>query len=149
MKKAYSYVRFSHPRQAEGDSQRRQIEQAQHWCEHNGYALDESLKMLDLGVSAFRGINRTKGALAAFLQATKERRITPGSALIVESLDRLSREEVDEALQQFLNIVRAGVVVVTLYPVEMKYDRATISANVTALMMALMVMGRAHEESAT
>lgn len=149
MKKAYSYVRFSHPRQAEGDSQRRQIEQAQRWCEHNGYTLDESLKMLDFGVSAFRGVNRTRGALAAFLRAIKERRISPGSALIVESLDRLSREEVDEALQQFLNIVRAGVVVVTLYPAEMKYDRATISANASALMMALMVMGRAHEESAT
>lgn len=52
---AYSYVRFSDPSQAAGDSLRRQMELTEEWCERNGLALDTSLSLRDLGVSAFRG----------------------------------------------------------------------------------------------
>ena len=37
---AYSYVRFSHPNQAKGDSLHRQTAAAE-WCERNGVALDK------------------------------------------------------------------------------------------------------------
>jgi len=37
---AYSYIRFSHPDQAKGDSLRRQTEAAADWCEHNHVTLD-------------------------------------------------------------------------------------------------------------
>ena len=35
MSVAYSYVRFSHPDQARGDSLRRQTEEVQGWCKRN------------------------------------------------------------------------------------------------------------------
>jgi DNA invertase Pin-like site-specific DNA recombinase len=53
----------------------------------------------DLGVSAFRGKNADHGALKAFLDRVESGLIQPGSYLIVESLDRLSRTDITYALQ--------------------------------------------------
>jgi len=67
MIKAFSYVRFSSGRQAEGDSERRQIAMAEEYANKHGLELDTTFR--DLGVSGFRGSNRTKGALARFIEA--------------------------------------------------------------------------------
>ncbi|WP_425450421.1 recombinase family protein [Virgifigura deserti] len=47
-------------------------------------------------------------------QLVRQGRIEPGSVLIVESLDRLSREQVLETQALFLLIINAGVTIVTL-----------------------------------
>src|SRR3954470_4641161 len=104
MRLAYSYIRFSSAKQAAGDSLRRQVEGTEKVCKRHGWTLDDSLNLRDLGVSAFRGSNVREGALAAFLQAVKNRKVKPGSVLIVESLDRLSRNQVRPALQLFMGI---------------------------------------------
>ena len=41
--KAFSYLRFSSAKQADGDSIRRQTEATRRWCERNGVQLDETL----------------------------------------------------------------------------------------------------------
>ena len=46
--------------------------------------------MRDLGLSAYKGEHRTKGALGSFLKLVEAGKITKGSTLSVESLDRLS-----------------------------------------------------------
>jgi DNA invertase Pin-like site-specific DNA recombinase len=69
--KAYSYVRFSTPEQASGDSLRRQTEAARAYAAKHNLELDEELKFYDRGVSAFRGRNVKEGALAAFLEAVR------------------------------------------------------------------------------
>ena len=79
--------------QEEGDSKRRQQEATLEYCRKNGLVLDESLSLKDLGVSAFKGINAEKGALGKFLDACAAGKIPRGSALIVESLDRISRQK--------------------------------------------------------
>src|SRR5687768_14323056 len=108
--RAYSYVRFSRPEQMRGDSLRRQTELSERYARDNGLELDTALE--DRGVSAFRGKNATEGALFGFLQAVKDGRVKRGSVLLVESLDRLSRQAVEEALPQFLAIIKAGVTIV-------------------------------------
>src|SRR4051812_18370777 len=98
---AYSYVRFSSPEQAKGDSRRRQEEVRDAWIAKAGATLDTELSLRDEGVSAFSGGHRTnpdRHALAAFLELVKRGRIQRGSYLIVESLDRLSREHIMPAL---------------------------------------------------
>src|SRR5215207_3150924 len=88
---AYSYIRFSSPEQAKGDSLRRQTEAAAAWCERHGVTLDTSLTLHDLGTSAIRGAHRDnpdKHALAAFLKAVEGGKVRKGSYLVVESLDR-------------------------------------------------------------
>ncbi len=142
--KAYSYVRFSRPEQMKGDSLRRQTALSEQYAKDNGLELDTSL--VDKGVSAFRGKNTVEGALGRFLAAVEAGTVKAGSILIVESLDRLSRQSVESALAQFLALINAGIVVVTLGD-NQRYEKGRL--ELTQLIISLTVMSRAHEESAT
>jgi DNA invertase Pin-like site-specific DNA recombinase len=143
---AYSYIRMSRPEQMRGDSLRRQVEAANAWAEARGVRIDESIR--DIGVSAYRGRNRTEGALGAFLKLVTDGVVVPGSYLIVESLDRLSRETVLDALPRFIDIINAGIVIVTLID-KQEYSKERLRADWTPLILSLAVMARAHEESQT
>lgn len=142
---AYSYIRFSTPEQAKGDSLRRQTAKAADYCERSGLTLDTRLKMRDLGISAFKGNNATQGALGVFLRAIETGKVAKGSTLIVESLDRLTRNQIEEALELFMGIIRAGVRIVTLTP-EQLFEKGKL--ELTQLVIALVVLSRGHEESA-
>ena len=99
-----------------------------------------------MGVSAWRGANKTEGALGAFIKAIESGKIKKGAVLLVESLDRLSREQVEEALELFLKIIRLGATIVTLGDPETTFRKGEL--DMTKLIMAIIVMSRAHEESA-
>lgn len=145
MKRAYSYIRFSSLQQAKGASLARQQEGTR-WATANGYSLDDTLTFKDLGVSAFRGKNAIEGELAAFITAVDDGRIAKGSALIVESLDRLSRQEVPDALELFLGILRRGITIVTLIPTPVVFSKKDL--DTTQLIIAIVMLSRSHEESA-
>jgi len=145
MHRAYSYLRFSTADQIHGDSLRRQTALARAWCLKTGIPLVDNYR--DLGISAFRGKNADKGALKAFLDRVESGVIEPGSYLIVESLDRLSRTDITYALQMFLGLINAGIVVVTLAD-DRVYDRNRINdGNFTDLIISLTILSRANEES--
>ncbi|MEC8482220.1 MAG: recombinase family protein, partial [Pseudomonadota bacterium] len=91
-RKAYSYLRFSTPEQMKGDSFRRQTALAQSYASKNNLILDNELTFEDLGVSAYQGRNKAKGNLGLFLEAVQTGLIERDSVLLVESLDRISRE---------------------------------------------------------
>lgn len=146
--KAYSYIRFSTPEQLKGDSLRRQLQASEDYCRKNGIELDTTLSMRDLGISAFRGQHRTKGALSEFLKLIELGKIPTGSILIIESLDRLSREQTLDALSLFTQIIQAGIRVVTLSD-NREYTTDSINRDSLQLIMSLMVLSRAHEESET
>jgi len=142
-KKAYSYIRFSTPEQIKGDSLRRQLEGSRQWADENNYELDTSLR--DLGVSAYSGANRTEGSLKKFIDLIEQGQIDEGSVLILESLDRLSREELTKSLNLFISILSAGIKIVTLAD-RQEYTAASIN-NIGNLVISLVSMARAHEES--
>lgn len=143
---AYSYIRFSHPDQKKGDTLRRQTAARDAWLDaHPDVDLDTSLRMTDEGRSGFRRKNWDTYALAELVAYVKEGRVPPGSFLLVESLDRISREEVGDATELFLSIVNRGVVVVQLTPVVMEFRRPV---NAYSLMFAVMELSRGHGESA-
>ncbi|HCH1592808.1 TPA: recombinase family protein [Vibrio parahaemolyticus] len=144
MKLAYSYVRFSSPEQAKGDSLRRQVSRAKEYCESNGLELAD-LRLHDLGKSAYKGEHVHSGALGAFIEAVKRGEVSKGSCLIVESLDRLSRETVLVALPRFLDIINLGIDIVTLQD-KRRYSKETLRDG-QELLISLIVMIRAHEES--
>ena len=141
--KAYSYVRFSTPKQAQGDSYRRQLQQARAYCPTHNLVLDDKT-IEDFGVSAFRGSNRTDGALGRFIDAVKSGEIERGSYLLVESVDRLSRQAIEEALTQFLEIVREGIVIVTLSDNQVFRSG---EVDFTKLIVSIVYMARANDES--
>lgn len=114
---AVSYVRFSSHKQERGDSLRRQEAARDAWlARHPGVVLDTSLTLADLGVSAFRGKHRAddKTALWHLLRAVESGRVTPGTFLVVESLDRLTREELGDAFELVLGLVNRGIRIVQL-----------------------------------
>jgi hypothetical protein len=71
-------------------------------------------------------------------------RVPKGSYLIVENLDRLSREHIQSALILFLNLLQAGVRVVQLVPAEQVYDD---KSEAMQIMMAVMELSRGNSES--
>lgn len=145
--KCYSYIRFSTPEQRKGDSLRRQAEAAEEWASQHGMVLDNTTRLKDLGLSAYHGVHKDKGALGGFLELVTKGKIVPGSVLIVESLDRLSREEITEALETFLAIIRRGIKIVTMGDNNREYTKKTVNSNVGDLIVSLTIMSRAHEES--
>ena len=146
MTKAYSYIRMSRPEQLKGDSLRRQFEATKKYAAEHGLELDESLQLRDLGLSAYTGAHVAKGALGAFLACVKRGEVPRGSSLIVESLDRLSRESVLDALEQFMSIINADITIVTLIDQQV-YNRKILNGEWTKLILSLGIMSRAHEES--
>lgn len=146
--RVYSYLRFSDPRQGTGSSADRQLKYAQSWALEKGLVLDASLSMRDEGLSAYHQRHITQGALGVFMVAIEEGRIAPGSVLIVEGLDRLSRAEPIQAQAQLAQIINAGITVVTASDGR-EYNRASLKAQPMDLVYSLLVMIRAHEESDT
>lgn len=136
----YLYSRFSTAAQSTGDSARRQADaMAAYVREYQPEIVDD---LRDFGVSAFKGKNKSEGALARFLEAVEAGRVKPGSVLLVESLDRLSREHAYDALSMWLSIINAGINIVTLTPFEI-YNKA----DQHKIYLALAIMQRAHDES--
>lgn len=144
---AFSYLRFSTPEQQRGDSFRRQKDLAERYAAKKGLQLD-ARSFQDLGISAFRGANAEMGKLGEFREAVEAGLIPAGSVLLVESLDRLSRDKTRRALRLLEDICDAGITVVTLID-EREYSKQSLDDDPMSLMWALMVGMRAHEESAT
>ena len=82
---------------------------AEKYAADHRLTLDKHLSFRDLGVSAYRGKNAKEGALRAFLDAIEHNLVPPNSYLLVESLDRLSRDRILAAQFLFLQIVQAGI----------------------------------------
>ena len=143
--RAFSYVRMSTDVQLKGDSLRRQLDESREYAAQRGWDLLEEDQLRDIGVSAFSGANVSGGALGRFLEAVRNRMVEPGSFLIVESLDRLSRQEVLKSLGVFIEIVNAGVNIVTLADGR-TYTAAT---GFEDLIFSIVSMSRAHDESRT
>lgn len=137
---------MSRPKQIRGDSLRRQTAAADAWAKDRGIRIDDTLR--DIGVSAYSGKDRIEGALGGFLRMVDEGRAARGSFLIVESLGRLSREAVLETIPRFINLINAGVVIVTLMD-RQEYSKERLTADWAPLILSIAVMARTHEESAT
>jgi DNA invertase Pin-like site-specific DNA recombinase len=144
--RAYSYLRMSTDLQLKGDSRRRQLEASEAYAEEHGLELADEARLEDIGISAFKGANARDGALGQFLAAVRAGSVERGSYLLVESLDRLSREEILPAHTLFLSIVQAGINLVTL--VDKRLYRAK-NTNLVDMITSLVIMERAHEESKT
>ena len=145
---AFSYLRFSSAKQEEGDSKTRQTRQAEEWAERNEVKIVK--RMGDLGLSAWTGKHVKKGELGAFLEMCKTEDFQTicqvrDVYLIVESLDRLSREMILTQVNQLTAIVHAGVIVVTLVDGQVFTPKAL--NNPASLIIAVTVMARANEES--
>lgn len=93
----------------------------------------------DDGVSAYSGAHISSGNLGQLLSRNDIGMLT----IIVENLDRLSRQHLMIAVNQFTSLINSGACVVTVSPFAV-YDRSSDFGDV---LMAVISMSRAYEES--
>lgn len=111
MGKVYSYIRFSKKEQGAGSSTARQLKYAEEYAKKRGLVLDSTL--VDDGLSAYHAKHLSKGALGLFLAAVESGDVEPDSTLIIERLDRLSRQKPRQAQALLSQIIDYGITVVT------------------------------------
>jgi DNA invertase Pin-like site-specific DNA recombinase len=146
--KAYSYIRFSSPEQAKGRSYERQRDECVSYCKKHGLELakGEEYTFFDKGLSAYKGDHvGENGQLARFMRLVDDGDIEPGSTLIVESLDRLSRQDITIALPMFMGLIAKGIRVVTLIDQRMY----TKEGGEVDLILSIFSLSRANDESRT
>lgn len=148
---AYSYMRFSTGKQAKGHSIERQRQMAEDYIKENPHLnleLDLSLNLTDRAVSAFSGKNMTDGNLGKFFDLVYSGEIEAGSYLLLENLDRFSRDVAWKATHDLTTLVKGGIVVVTLSDNQI-YSDATLSAEGGSFKLMQSVIGfmRANDES--
>jgi len=144
-KKVYSYLRWSTPEQELGSSKQRQLDYAKSYAKEHGYQYVDTY--IDSGVSAFKGKNRESGSkLKSFFDYVNDEGIAENSILIIESLDRLSRENPLDALPKFNEILETGVTIITAADSK-EYTKKGLRSDPMSLLWSLMVMIRANEES--
>jgi DNA invertase Pin-like site-specific DNA recombinase len=107
--KAYSYLRFSTVEQRLGNSTERQLKAARDYCQRNALELDEAASMADEGYSAYKGHHVEKGSLGHFLAEVKAGHIPTGTALVIENLDRLSRQGIDATTDLLKQLTQSGI----------------------------------------
>ncbi|EIO3963353.1 recombinase family protein [Vibrio alginolyticus] len=144
----YSYSRFSDLEQSKGSSLARQEDYAKKAAKEYGLALNDELKMEDLGKSAFRAEHKKAGAYGAFLQAVNKGWVAKGSYLIVENFDRLSREQARLAQKDINELIEADINIITATDNQL-YNKKTIDQNPYLMFLMTGTMIRAHEESLT
>lgn len=130
--------------QLKGDSLRRQREASQKYAGAHGLQLVEDFDLQDIGYSGYDGENIASGSFGRFLEAVRAGEIDRGSYLLVESFDRMSRQEPIIALKPFIEIVEAGLTLVTLD------DEREFNGKISFedLIISIAKMSRANEESA-
>lgn len=144
--KLYSYVRFSSVKQRDGNSLERQQDTVLKTAARYNLELDTTA-FHDLGMSAFKGKNAHEGKLSEFIKQIGAK-VPVGSWLVVENLDRISRDDAWSALDIFKNILSRGIAVVTGMD-EKVYKFADVKNNPTDLIISLLMFTRAHDESLT
>ncbi|QDC01871.1 recombinase family protein [Mesorhizobium sp. 8] len=148
MPKAYSYLRFSTPEQAEGDSYRRQMAAALDWCKRKGVELDDKLRFHDLGKSGYTGANFTEGALGRFVDAVQAGEIERGSYLLIESWDRFSRQNAMTSTARLFDLATAGITVVTVDDGQEYSQERLTGPDVSPMLLLVVKLSQAHLESA-
>lgn len=145
-RKAVSYIRMSTDAQLQGSSLARQTKLAQDYCLKNNLELVEELQ--DIGLSGYSGAHRAKGQLGLFFEGLKNGTISKDIVLIVENLDRLSRQDPLTAITQFSDLLSYGVELHTLFDGQV-YTKDSVGTNMSQMFMSIGQMMRAYDESQT
>lgn len=110
---AISYQRISSAKQIDGTGIDRQDKAAKRWAEDNGFTLLTG-DWVDSGLSGWTGENRTVGALGRIIDGLRSGHIPPGTVLLIEQWDRLSREHRKKATRLIEDLLDDGLSIVTL-----------------------------------
>ncbi len=141
-----SYTRFSSRKQAKGTSYVRQVESAKAWCDKHGLSLASDGEYEDLGVSAYSGANSSTGALSVLQSKLAAGEIPRGTVLLVEALDRLTRQSLPQAITLLMNLANSGLNVVTMTDPDKVWNEQSM-LDLGSFLMSVVTLYRGHQES--
>lgn len=146
MQKAYAYIRWSTAAQLTGDSETRQLAELERFEQNTGIEIVR--KFRDSGRSAFRGDNSRRGEFRLLLDCILSGEIVRGDYIVVESIDRITRQRVLDGVQIIQDILKSGVNLYTTTD-QKTYSIENPSEDLQTLLMISVIAQRAYEESET
>ncbi|WJM91614.1 recombinase family protein [Pseudomonas brenneri] len=146
MSKAYAYVRYSRAIQATGDSENRQLTALELFETSTGTKIVEVV--YDKGKSAFRGDNARSGNFKEMLDRMQSGAIRRGDFLVVESIDRITRQRVLDGVELLQGILKKGINIYTTVD-KKTYSYNDPSRDFENLLMISLIAKRSNEESET
>jgi len=146
MTKAYAYVRYSRAIQATGDSENRQLTALELFETTTGTKIVEIV--YDKGKSAFRGDNARSGNFKEMLDRMQSGAIRRGDFLVVESIDRITRQRVLDGVELLQGILKKGINIYTTVD-KKTYSYNDPSRDFENLLMISLIAKRSNEESET
>lgn len=144
------YARFSNAEQAQGNSKFRQLTLCRDMVLRHGWEGSADRELIDEGLSAYSGANRASGALLYdFEQHADAGRYRNGHVLVVENLDRISRQGYDAILPFLQKLTATGVTVATVdgdrvYPA---YERVTMTSVIEAVVKSELSREESEKKS--
>ena len=136
------YVRWSSTEQGRGSSLERQEGDCRRYAAARGWNVVDMI--VDDGVSAFRGQNSQQGGLSKFVDDVEAGLHPSGVTLLVEKLDRLSRQNVRAVVTWVLRITELGVTICTVED-DRRYDAENM--DMVAMIEVAVKSGLGNLES--
>ncbi|WP_426028019.1 recombinase family protein [Brevundimonas sp. TWP2-3-4b2] len=146
MPNALGYLRFSTPKQERGDSLERQQTDIRAYCDRKGWPVVEWIS--DKGRSAYKGDHLLGGNLGKLTKRIEAGEFAPGTVLVVEKLDRLSRQGHRLARRWLEKVIECGMVV-AVSTHDKQYDDASLDSMLDAIevwMAAKLAMDESAEK---
>lgn len=142
----YAYVRYSTIAQAAGESVDRQISPLKQFTDEVGVQIMEII--IDEGVSSYKGKNVNKGKFKEILSRIESGVIRKGDYIVVESIDRITRQRVSDGVELLQGILKKGIrIYTTIDRICYSYDRE--EDDLQNIVMIALIAKRANEESVT
>lgn len=133
MENVYLYIRYSHEKQGDGTSYDRQIDLAKAYCPT--LIEDDDHIFFDAGKSAYKGKHlKAGGELKRFYDRVKSGQIPKGSTLLVEAMDRLSRQGMWTGFDKLRELTDNGITVYILKENRPYKGELNLSDSLTALL---------------
>ncbi len=148
MPRVFSYLRVSSVNQAhKGRGLEGQSTDADAWCKEHGLQLDTSLDLTDPGLSARYGEHVSNGCLGRFLLLAQAGELGQKPILLVESIDRLSRQELIDAVQDVIfGLLRSGMVIHTMEDAQI-YTYESVNSDIGKAIQLIAKIHAAAEYS--
>ncbi|MEG3164837.1 recombinase family protein [Sphingomonas sp. PB2P19] len=147
MTKCITYKRFSTKAQDKGSSLDRQTQAIDTMVRDHKWEVIEEIE--DLGSSAWRGDHLRSGNLGKFKDRVDAGEIEHGTILVIENIDRLSRENVKKARRWVEEVTEAGIAVAVASKNKVFNEASLSGENIIELLEYLMEAKRSNDESQT
>jgi DNA invertase Pin-like site-specific DNA recombinase len=144
-KNAFLYGRWSTMEQTGGSTLDRQLGSTRAFAEARGWAINETL--IDEGRSAYTGSNITTGHLGKFAQRVMSGSVNGAeTVLVVEELDRLSRQPASVMLGWLTPLLAQGLTVAITRTGQI-ISNDTLTNDLGGFMMLIVEVFGSHKES--